>query len=211
MFLPFILLSLGVGAAAVKVASKSSPTMTPYRRMVFQNVLCKDPPFTPDQILAYAAAFDAEGLSAEADILRRRARIAGLSPVEKQKLAWAFQRGMSSKDPVSVRVLANAFEAEALLDSAAKLRDYANGLDVAAQIAEAEPTAPPAPPSKQPVPSPATSDPHEPTGSTTPIAATQESPAPVEPVATSARAGDAVTSSPSIPSPATGDVPIATQ
>lgn len=133
---PLILIGVGVGWAAVANSKPTVGVMTPARRLVFQTALAKNPPLTGDQFMALAKEFDSYGLTHEAEILRRRARIRNLPPADRQKMLAAFQKGMASKDPVQVRALANAFETEGAFDSARQLRDYANHLDVALQVAQ---------------------------------------------------------------------------
>jgi|SRR5208337_4541442 len=131
--LPYIVLGIG---ALLALRSQSAPAaaMSPTQRMVFQNALTADPPLNGPQLRVLAAQYDSEGHTAEADILLRRARIAELSDKDKATLTGAFKRGLSQKDPIAVRALANAFESEGLFGNAAALRDWANKLDVGATI-----------------------------------------------------------------------------
>lgn len=144
MFFPLLLLALGVGASAVKASKPASfGGWTPERRVIFQNLLGRqNPPYTAEDLEAFAAVFGEEGLKDAADILRKRARMRKMTPVESEAMTLAFQRGMTSKDSHAVRMLANAFEADAFFDSASRLREYAASLDMAAQIAEVPAPAP---------------------------------------------------------------------
>jgi hypothetical protein len=144
--LPYI--ALGVAALfAWKAQSAPAPAMSPTQRLIFQNALACDPPLTSAQLKTLAAQYDSQGHSAEASILLKRARIAELPDDQKAALKAAFQKGLNSKDPIGVRMLANAFESEGMFGNAAALRDYANGLDVAATIQTATAQAPATAPS----------------------------------------------------------------
>jgi hypothetical protein len=125
----------GLGYVAWKV-KKPMGSMNPRQRIIFQNLLSATNPETSvDTFLKFAALFDREGFRPEADILRKRARIASLPPQAQAKLKMAFQNGLRSNDAVAVRDLANYFEREGFFGFCEKLRDYANHLDTGAAIA----------------------------------------------------------------------------
>ena len=132
-------------ALAAYRASKPGPgVMTPKRRMVFRHALNKvDPPLTPEQLCDLADVFDREGLPAYADILRKRAAMRGQPEELKKAHRSAYRKAMASQDPLSVRVLANAFEGQGKTAIAASLRNYADGLDAAVALSAITPPAGP--------------------------------------------------------------------
>ena len=144
-----------VSLAAYKATRPGPGIMTPKRRAVFQHALSKvDPPLTPDELNDLADVFDSQGLPAYADLLRKRAVMRAQPPEVKAAHRAAYRKAMGSKDPTSVRILANAFEGQGKTAIAADLRNYADGLDAAASLPAPMPPAttdspaptPPAPP-----------------------------------------------------------------
>jgi len=156
--LPYI--ALGVAALLAwrsqsQNAHPAIPVMTDAQRLIFQNAVSDNGTvLSADQLTKLAQVFDGEGHSAEAEILYKRARVMSLSKQDQAVLAAAFKKGLSSKDPVAVRALANSFEAEGFFGNAAKLRDYANSLDVGNVIMQTAAVTPA--PAPAPAPTPAT-------------------------------------------------------
>ena len=127
---------IGLAAYLYKVNSQSTSVMTPERRVIFQQALAKDnPALSPEGLEALAVEYDRYGFPHEATILRKRARMYRWTDQEKANAKAAYQRGMSSNDPVYVRGLANAFEAETAFAIAESLRVYANSLDAGSAVA----------------------------------------------------------------------------
>jgi len=93
-----------------------------------------DPPLTSAKLHELANVFDSQGLPKHAEILRKRAVMRDRPDSLKAQYRAAFRRAMNAKDPLVVRALATAFEAQGLTLNAQKLRDYAVGLDAAAVI-----------------------------------------------------------------------------
>ena len=127
---------VGLIALAAWQASKPGPgVMTPERRLVFNHALNKlDPPLSSEKLNELATLFEKEGLAAHADILRKRAMMRDRPEELKKQYRAAFQSAMGCKDPLRVRALATAFEAQGMTNNARKLREYAIGLDAAAVI-----------------------------------------------------------------------------
>ena len=93
------------GAAAWKVHKKKT-TPNPQQKMILDTAL--NSKRTPEEYKTLADAFDAQGLKAEATLLRNRAAMQEASP--EKKAAWkdAFKKALSSEDPPSVRWAARA-------------------------------------------------------------------------------------------------------
>jgi hypothetical protein len=129
-----------MGVLTVKNAiSQPTGTMTAEQRLRFQGLLSAEYPATTAEVFdSEAEKFDNWGLRQEANLLRKRARIARLPANSIAKIKQAFITGLSNKDPVAVRVLANTFESEGFFGNAEALRDYANDLDVGNAIAQTQ-------------------------------------------------------------------------
>ena len=136
----FWLILSAMGVLTVKNAiSQPTGTMTAEQRLRFQGLLSAEYPATTAEVFdAEAEKFDGWGLRQEANLLRKRARIARLPANSIAKIKQAFITGLSNKDPVAVRVLANTFESEGFFGNAEALRDYANDLDVGNAIAQTQ-------------------------------------------------------------------------
>ena len=122
---------LGLVSLAAYQAMKPGPgVMTPERRLVFRHALNKiDPPLPPEKLSELADLFDAQGLPAYSEILRKRAAMRSRPPEVKAAYRAAFRKAMGSTDANAVRALATALESQGLVGNAAKLRTYAIGLD----------------------------------------------------------------------------------
>lgn len=82
----------------------------------------------PVKLRQLADAFEKEGLTKEAAMLRKRAKLRELPPKVKKKRRSAYRKGMKSKDPRAVNALANAFQKEGATGAAASLRRYAKAV-----------------------------------------------------------------------------------
>jgi len=135
-----VYIGLGIlGLLAWKAQSGNRPGMTQQERLTYESALAKDnPPPSADYYRGLANKFDDRGFTYEASILRKRAAVRDLPADQQAALAQAFKKGLSSKDPVEVRALANAYEAEGFFGNASALRRWANQLDVAASIAQTQ-------------------------------------------------------------------------
>jgi hypothetical protein len=88
----------------------------------------------PDKLRELATIYEKEGLTVEANMLRKRAVLRGQSPAVKAARKAAFDKGMKSNDPAGIEHLANEFEkitatgaASALRARAAELREQGAG------------------------------------------------------------------------------------
>jgi hypothetical protein len=129
-------LPAAVGALALAVGLKKPKVITPEmaanRTAIYKAALsCKD----SARLRSLAAAFAAEGYKAEASMLLKRAALRDAPPETKAMWRAAMQKGLASKDPSGVRNLASAFENSGHTGVAARLREYADGLEVAIQEA----------------------------------------------------------------------------
>jgi hypothetical protein len=121
MLLPIAVAALAT--AAWLKATKPQPMMTPERRMIYQSAL--EFLKTPEQFDTLAAAFRKEGLTVEADMLEKRAKLLRASPDVKDARREVFRNAMKSTDPISIAKVADIFEKEGATGSAKALRAYA--------------------------------------------------------------------------------------
>ncbi len=100
--------------------------MTPERQIIYQTALAsvKD----ADELEKLSATFQAQGLYAQAQLLKKRANLRRLPKEVKDKRAEIFRLGMACQDPDQVLNLANAFENEGATGVASRLRDYGTAL-----------------------------------------------------------------------------------
>lgn len=124
MILPAIVLGLGAAALIFKKKMKGG-AMTPQRQAIYQSALASA---DAGRMRELAKAFRAEGLTDEADMLEKRARLRDLPPEVKAQRKAAFKAAMSSKDKASVLRMVDAYEREGATGAAEKLREYAKGL-----------------------------------------------------------------------------------
>ncbi len=118
--------------AAWRAMAPKNGVMTPKMRAIYAHALNKDdPPVAPDQLCELAAILDSLALTSYGDELRKRAAIRARSPEVKKAHLAAYRKGMASKDPMNVRVLAQAFERQGMTRMAASLTNYAATLDSA--------------------------------------------------------------------------------
>lgn len=114
---------LGGGAAIV---AKRRHRFTAERKLIFESAMTqlKD----GDDLRILADAFEQEGLTAQAEMLRGRAKLRELPADVKQARRAIFYEALGATDPVYVNKIADAFEKEHATGAAAKLREYADGL-----------------------------------------------------------------------------------
>ena len=105
---------------------KHKGQMTAERKVVFDSALqmLKD----PAKLNALADAFDKQGLSAEATLLRKRANLRSLPRETVLARRAVFKKLMASTDPAMVETGAQTFENEGATGAAQQLREYAKGL-----------------------------------------------------------------------------------
>ena len=129
--MPFPIIPVAVAALAgttaiVAVKRSKKKGMTPERKKVYIAALnsLKD----PVKLRQLADAFEKEGLTKEAAMLRKRAKLRELPPKTKKARRAAYRKGLKSKDPLAVRKLASAFRREGATGAAASLQKYAQAL-----------------------------------------------------------------------------------
>jgi hypothetical protein len=131
-----------------------SGDFTPERAAVYAMAMkfAKD----PSKLVMLADAFDAAGLPDQARALRKRSKLPSLPANVQAARQQAMRDALSSMDPEHVKKLAKAFEAEGLGQAAAILKDYASGLESAAEIhpVQLTPMNPAATPPDQQLPHP---------------------------------------------------------
>jgi hypothetical protein len=147
--LPYILLTAGLAAGGYYAKTQheknvpSKGQMTPERTVIFETALAqvKD----SGKLRALATAYRKEGLTKEADILEKRAKIRDLPPEQKEARRQAFRKGMDAKDPIKVENLAKAFDEAGATGAADALRKYAEGLRAQYKDATPDPALAPTP------------------------------------------------------------------
>jgi hypothetical protein len=139
MLIPVI---VGLGVVSIFKGRTSAPLfgqMTAERSHLFQSAL-NSAVLTPPQLETLATAFQAQGLSAEATLLRKRAKLRGLSPEEKRVRGDIFRKALNCKDPDVVDRLAAVYEAQGATGSAKRLRMLAISLRTVKQVQPIAPT-----------------------------------------------------------------------
>lgn len=115
-----------LGGLALFMAKKPPAKMTMERQMLFQKIINSER--DPSKLRGYANEFRKDGLSIQAEVLEKRAKLRELSPEVKAQRKAAFKKAMSSTDKASVLKMAGIYENDGAIGAAAKLRDYAKGL-----------------------------------------------------------------------------------
>ncbi len=132
VLLPIAILSL-VGAAGVVQAKRSKkitdPRILAERKVIYETALntVKD----PAKLRAMADAYRKEGMTAEANMLLKRAALQELPQETKDARRDVFRKAMASTDPQKILQVAEAFESQGATGAAENLRTYAAGLTVA--------------------------------------------------------------------------------
>ena len=124
-----------IGVAAMKSEKKTG--MTPERKIVLEQALreLKD----PVGLRKLADSFRVQGLTAEADLLEKRAKLRELPQHVKDARRAVFRKAMTAKNPEAVETVANAFMAEGATNAAYKLFEYAKGLRMQPKPDDASP------------------------------------------------------------------------
>jgi hypothetical protein len=103
------------------------PTIVAQRQAIFDTAINKC--HSGSKLRELAKVFRSQGLTAEADMLIKRAELNEASPEVKKARQAAFRKGMASKDKVGIRNLADAMQSMGAMGAAKKLREYADGLE----------------------------------------------------------------------------------
>lgn len=133
--LPLLLGLGGLTALAWKRAKASKvQAMTPQLEFAFQRLL--DAKLPAEKYAKAADIFADAGLSSEADLLRKRGKLAALPDSEKAKLTDAMTQAMASQNPEGIRGVADVLHGIGAVGAASKLREHADAVQTAATIAD---------------------------------------------------------------------------
>jgi phosphopentomutase len=127
--MPIPLIPIVIGSLAATAAFKvhqRSNAMTPERQKLFDAAIQALP--DPEKLRKLADAFQQQGLSKQADLLRKRAALRELPEATKQARKEVFIKTMNSTDPDKVEQAAAVFHGEGCIGAAAVLKLYAEGL-----------------------------------------------------------------------------------
>ena len=133
MLVPLI---VGLGVLAVfkgKTKESKQGQMTAERTELFQSAL-NSAVLQPPHLEKLADAFQQQGLPAEAMLLRKRARLRGMSPQEKEQRKAIFRKALASNNPDAIEQVAAVYEGQGATGSAKRLREHAIGLRTAGRI-----------------------------------------------------------------------------
>ncbi len=130
--LPLMILGL-VGTSAVVQSKRAKKAVDPRtvaeRQVVYETALntVKD----PAKLRALAEVYRGQGLTAEADMLCKRAALQELPQETKDARKEVFRKAMASTNVDAILGLARAYDAEGCTGAAQHLRKYAAGLSTA--------------------------------------------------------------------------------
>lgn len=129
--MPFPLIPVAIGsliglATAVTYRRSKKRGMTPERQSIYDAALnsLKD----ADGLERLGKAFIAQGLTAEGDLLLKRAKLRQRTDEEKAEDDTKFREALKSQNIKDVNDVADFFEAKGATGAAATLRNYAKGL-----------------------------------------------------------------------------------
>lgn len=137
--IPILIAGLTGTAALVKHRRdklKDDPRVQAQREAIYINALnnVKD----PAALRHLAQAFADQGMTAEADMLSKRAALQELPEEVKAQRKQIFHDAMKYTDPEKVYALADAFHSQGATGAAENLRAYASGLTAAATVPATE-------------------------------------------------------------------------
>ena len=138
---PFMVTALGCTAVAVSRKRRKPRGMTAERAQIYEAALVslKD----PGRLRSLADAFDSQGLSKQAKLLRQRADLNEAPPEKKLERRELYRKAMRSKNPQAVLQMAAAFDEVGATGAAFNLRQYAAALiQLGPQAASAPPQVP---------------------------------------------------------------------
>jgi len=126
MLIPLGIIAAMSAVAAWRVRNRKPKGLTPQRRAVFEGALAtlKD----PTKLRELADVYTKEGLTSEADILRKRAAIRELPKAVKLQRKAVFKKAINSKNPDAIREVAAAFAGEGCFGAARDLNAHAESL-----------------------------------------------------------------------------------
>jgi hypothetical protein len=123
--IPLVFVGLAGGAGAYALRKKERG-LTPARAKLLEGALTSLP--DPAKLRELAAAYRAEGLTAEADLLEKRAALKERTPEKKKEHREVVQRALVSENPKAVEGVASAFHGMGATGTAANLRRHARAL-----------------------------------------------------------------------------------
>jgi len=100
--------------------------MTGKRQQIYESALVTLK--QPEKLRALAAAFEGEGLIAEADLLKKRASIRELPKSKREERRAIFRRAIQSSNIPAIRAVAAEFRAAGCTGAAANLYAHADSL-----------------------------------------------------------------------------------
>lgn len=115
--------------------------MTGKRRQIYESALVTLK--QPEKLRALAAAFEGEGLIAEADLLKKRAAIKELPKSKREERRAIFRKAIQSSNIPAIRAVADEFRAAGCTGAAANLYQHADSLveQAEAMVVDSEPVA----------------------------------------------------------------------
>ena len=140
---PLVVTALGCTAVAVSRKRRKARGMTAERAQIYEAALVslKD----PGRLRSLASAFEAEGLTSQAKLLRQRADLNEAPPEKKLERRELYRKAMRSKNPQAVLQMAAAFDEVGATGAAFNLRQYAAALIQLGPQAASAPLPVPAP------------------------------------------------------------------
>jgi hypothetical protein len=124
MFFIPVLVAGAIGTAVYKAHTKKG--LTPERKKVYEALMNSARP--PAEYEKMAVEFEKNGLTTEADMLRKRAKLAAASPEEKAEHNAVYKKALASTNKEAVLRVANAFHLQGAIGAATSLRKYAAGI-----------------------------------------------------------------------------------
>ncbi len=117
------------GAAAYAATRRKKKEMSQQQEKIYAAALntLKD----PVKLRQLADTFEKEGFKAQADLLRKRAKLRELPEDIKAKRREIWRKAITSTNIPGILTVAAAYEKEGCTGAAAKLREYANSLEKA--------------------------------------------------------------------------------
>jgi len=137
---PIVFGLAGLSAVAWFKAGKKDGVqkkMSPNVAYAFGRLL--DSKLSDEQYRKAAKAFEKAGFAAEAELLIKRAKLAGQTPEEKEKFATIFGAAMHSRNPQAIRQVASHFQARGAVGAARTLHNHATHVHAATQVAKPPP------------------------------------------------------------------------
>lgn len=112
--------------AAVYKSHKKASGMTPERKKIYDALMNSAQP--PAKYEEMAAEFEKQGLKTEADMLRKRGKLASAPPEIKARNNAIYKQALGSTNKEAILRVATAFHAQGAIGAAASLKKYAAGL-----------------------------------------------------------------------------------